>query len=141
MRHPAHHLSPSQACEIKKLSGNRKELELNSLVIVNWKCVLLKDDLDTDDDHMMNLKTWADSEGKRYPVSIGKTKRSEKDEFSPSVRTCPCSLTPLSFCACVCVWVCVCAAFIIVIGTDGAQAGQVANTLFNILSHLRNANW
>ncbi|XP_026181937.1 profilin-1 [Mastacembelus armatus] len=65
-----------QPNEIKRLAGNRSDFAQSGPMIAGIKCRLLRDNLDTEGMHVMDLKTAADAQGNTYSVCIGKTLQS-----------------------------------------------------------------
>ncbi|CAF90257.1 unnamed protein product [Tetraodon nigroviridis] len=67
-------LKDIKAEELQLLSKDRHALQ-QGMTIGGHRCVLLRDDLDTEDIFTINLKTRADAQGNRYCISIGKSKQ------------------------------------------------------------------
>ncbi|TNM93940.1 hypothetical protein fugu_002116 [Takifugu bimaculatus] len=59
--------------ELRQLLGGRQELFVKGVRVAGEKCVLVKDELDLEGSHIMNLRTQKNSEGNLFFLSIGKT--------------------------------------------------------------------
>uniref|UniRef100_A0A3Q3WID6 Profilin n=1 Tax=Mola mola TaxID=94237 RepID=A0A3Q3WID6_MOLML len=60
--------------EIKMLCGDRKSFQMCGPSIGGKKCFVLKDEMDEDGMHVLNLKTTKDNDGNAYLISVGKAK-------------------------------------------------------------------
>lgn len=74
-------VSLSQLEEIKMLCGDRKSFQMCGPSIGGKKCFVLKDEMDEDGMHVLNLKTTKDNDGNAYLISVGKAKTCKTDEL------------------------------------------------------------
>ncbi|CAB1438476.1 unnamed protein product, partial [Pleuronectes platessa] len=63
------------ADEIRTLAGTRNNFSSCGPKVAGVKCMLLVDKMDDDTIYSLNLKTVSDTDGKRYNLCIGKTKK------------------------------------------------------------------
>lgn len=61
--------------EIKKLAHDRKNFSQVGAYIAGKKCMMLRDELDTDKVHTLDLKTARDADGNAYGICVGKSKQ------------------------------------------------------------------
>lgn len=66
-----------QVDEIKRLAGTRTDFGASGPCVGGMKCRMLRDNLDDEGLHSMQLKTVADGSGNAYMVCIGKTCKCE----------------------------------------------------------------
>ncbi|XP_008323802.1 profilin-2 [Cynoglossus semilaevis] len=84
--------------EIKRLAGTRTDFGASGPCVGGMKCRMLRDNLDDEGLHSMQLKTVADGSGNAYMVCIGKTCKSfviakgKKDAQGGNVNQAVCSI-------------------------------------------------